>query len=77
MVEEVEREEAKADVMDATRRSISDLKERVDKLAELVGSGRSEVEKFTRASPMVALGVAFIAGIASGALYVGICSDRG
>jgi len=62
--------------MEATRTSIEELKERVDKLGEVVENCKCQVEDFTKEKPLVALGVAFLVGIATGAIVAAAVSSR-
>ena len=59
-----------------TKKVVEDLKERIDKLTGLVEKGKGEVEGFTKESPLVALGVAFLVGLATGAIVVATVSSR-
>ncbi len=59
-----------------TKKAIDELKERIDKLTDLVEKGKSEVEDFTRANPLVSMGVAFLTGMAAGAIVVAMVSSR-
>ncbi len=58
------------------KRAIDELKERIDKLATMVEKGKGEVEEYTRENPLVALGVAFLTGMATGAIVVAVVSSR-
>jgi len=59
-----------------TKKAIDELKERIDKLTTMVEKGKGEVEEYTKENPLVALGVAFLAGIATGAIVVAVVSSR-
>jgi len=59
-----------------TKKAINELKERIDRLTSLVEKGKGEVEEYTKANPLVALGAAFLVGIATGAIVVAVVSSR-
>lgn len=59
-----------------TKKSIDELKERIDKLTGLVEKGKGEVEDFAKANPLVSMGVAFLTGMAAGAIVVAMVASR-
>ncbi len=69
-------EEESAELMRSTKRAIEELRERVDKLTNLVEKGKGEVEEYTKANPMAALGIAFLVGIATGAIVAASVSHK-
>jgi hypothetical protein len=58
------------------RKAIEDLKERVDRLAVMAEKGRGQVEDFTKTNPLPALGIAFLVGIATGAVVVAAAASK-
>ena len=59
-----------------TKKAIDELKQRIDKLTGLVEKGKGEVEDFARANPLVGIGVAFLTGMATGAIVVAVVASN-
>ena len=59
-----------------TKKAIDELRARVEKLTSLLDTGKGEVEEFTKTNPLVALGAAFLTGMAMGAIVVAVVASR-
>lgn len=69
-------EEESTEMMKSTRRAMEELSERVDKLTGLVEKGKGEVEEYTKANPIAALGIAFLVGIVTGTIVAASVSHK-
>ena len=62
------------EMMKPMMRALDELRTRMDKLTVMVEKQRGEVEEFTRTNPMPALGIAFLVGLAAGAIITAASS---
>ncbi len=63
-------------MMKTTRQAIDDLRERVDRMTSMAEKRKDDVEEFTKNNPLPALGIAFLVGLATGAVVIAAASSK-